>query len=210
MTKILVIDENNAVLNQISEQLQFLFPHSSVLTAQTEEQGIKTVKKFLHRSGFDNVLKALEDAEDALKRRTSDLDKRIKELNCLYSISEVLESNINSLDDILQSIVGLIPPALRHPKHAGARITFDREQFRTPGFTDTCLKESFDIPVYGVPMGSLEACYAECKLKEGDDIFLEEERLLLNNIAQRTGKIIERKLSEEKPDPSESRAGYAE
>ncbi len=197
MTKILVIDENNAVLNQISEQLHYLFPHSSVFTAQTEEQGIKAAKRFLSRSGFDEVLKALEDAEEALKRRTSDLDKRIKELNCLYSISEILESNIGSLDDILQGIVRLIPPALRHPKHASAGIIFDRKEFRTSNFTDTCMKESFDIPVYGVPMGKLEACYSESQSEEGEDIFLEEERLLLRNIAQRTGKIIERKLSEE-------------
>lgn len=198
MTKILVIDENKAVLDSVSEQLQLLFPHSSVLTAQSEERGIRSMKEFLQKSRLGDVLDILENAEDTLKQRTFYLDKRIKELNCLYSISEVLENNnINSLGNILHGIVKLIPPALRHPKHAGARILFDHEEFKTSKFDDTIRKESFDILVYGVQMGKLEACCSNDTHNDYDELFLEEERLLLINIAQRTGKIIERKISEE-------------
>ena len=138
----------------------------------------------------------IENKESALHRRTSVLDKRVRELNCLYSISEILESNVRSLKDILFGIVRLIPPALRYPRAASARITFDNDEFKAGNFIESEWQESFDIQVYGVPMGKVQVCYPEHP-KNGEDVFLEEERLLLDNIASRAGKIIERKLSEE-------------
>ncbi len=177
MTKILVIDENTDTLNHISDQIRLMFPESCVLTAQTDGQGI-------------------DKSEAALHRRTAALDKRVRELNCLYSISEILESNVRSLKDILFGIVRLIPPSLRYPRLASAMITFDGDQFKSGNFKESQWQESFDIPVYGVPMGKVQVCYPE-RPKNGEDLFLEEERLLLDNIARRAGKIIERKLSEE-------------
>jgi PAS domain S-box-containing protein len=196
VTKILVIDDNTDTLNHISDQIRLMFPESSVLTAQSDGQGIDKVKPFLRQRGLTDMLDVIESSEAALQRRTAILDKRVKELNCLYSISEILESNVGSLKDILFGIVRLIPPALRYPKLASARITFDNEEFRTNNFTQTRWQESFAIPVYGVPMGTVQACYLKSP-KNGEDVFLEEERLLLDNIARRAGKIIERKLSEE-------------
>ncbi|MDD5207725.1 MAG: hypothetical protein PHS17_20010, partial [Desulfobacterales bacterium] len=48
-------------------------------------------------------------AKEALKKVTYDLGERVKELNCLYAISEFFERPNISLDEILQSTVNIIP-----------------------------------------------------------------------------------------------------
>jgi len=196
VTKILVIDDNTDTLNCVSDQIRLMFPESCVLTAQTDREGIDKVKALLRRRGSDEMPGVPESSEAVLQRRTAALDKRVKELNCLYSISEILDNNVGSLKDILFGIVRLIPPALRYPRVASAMITFDSDEFKINNFRETQWQESFDIPVYSVPMGKVQTCYLE-RPKDGADVFLEEERLLLENIARRAGKIIERKLSEE-------------
>ncbi|MDD1750661.1 MAG: PAS domain S-box protein, partial [Methanothrix sp.] len=54
------------------------------------------------------------------KRREEALRERIKELNCLYGISSLLELPGISLDEILKRTVMLIPPAFHFPEIAGA------------------------------------------------------------------------------------------
>ena len=42
---------------------------------------------------------------------THNLSERIKELNCLYGISRLVENRNLSIEATLQSVVNLIPPA---------------------------------------------------------------------------------------------------
>lgn len=49
---------------------------------------------------------------------TNALTERIKELNCLYSISSLLENQDVNLDWILSRAVELIPAALQYPELA--------------------------------------------------------------------------------------------
>ena len=43
------------------------------------------------------------------------LRERIKELNCLYGISQLAERNFNSLDNILESLVDFLPHSWQYP-----------------------------------------------------------------------------------------------
>ncbi|MEA1952047.1 MAG: LuxR family transcriptional regulator, partial [Planctomycetota bacterium] len=51
----------------------------------------------------------LQDVEHALR-------ERLKELNCLYEISRLVESRGGSLAEILQGAVDLIPPSWQYPE----------------------------------------------------------------------------------------------
>ena len=53
--------------------------------------------------------------EARLRGLTHDLIERIKELNCLYGISRLVEKGNTSPDDILRGVVDLIPPAWQYP-----------------------------------------------------------------------------------------------
>ncbi len=52
--------------------------------------------------------------ENRLRKITKEHSERIKELNCLYSISRLLESPGISLDDAFHGIVDLIPAAWQY------------------------------------------------------------------------------------------------
>jgi len=51
--------------------------------------------------GLEKEASKRKQAEEALLEKTYDLEKRVKELNCLYSISHLVEKTDISLQEIL-------------------------------------------------------------------------------------------------------------
>jgi PAS domain S-box-containing protein len=136
-------------------------------------------------------------AENALQKKTHELGERVKELNCLYGISELAKKEDTPLDKIFQGVVNLIPPAWQYPDVTSSRITFNDQEFRSKNFRDTNWKQTSDIMVDGQNHGSLEICYLEERAEEDEGPFIREERNLINEISKRLGKIIERKKAKE-------------
>lgn len=135
-------------------------------------------------------------AEEALQKRTHDLGERVKELNCLYGISELVEKPDISLEELIQGTVDLIPPAWQYPEITCARIILEGEEFTTENFRETTWKQTSDIVLHGERIGSVEVYYLEEKPESDEGPFLKEERNLLNVIAERLGETIERMRSQ--------------
>ena len=125
------------------------------------------------------------------KRREEALRERIKELNCLYGISSLLELPGISLDEILKRTVMLIPPAFHFPEIAGASITLEGKTFQTPRFRETSWMLARKVIVNGNPVGQVEVCYLEERQGSDKGPFLREERRLLNAIAESISRITE-------------------
>lgn len=124
-----------------------------------------------------------KNAEALLRTRTAELTERIKELNCLYGISNLFETQGVSLPWILQRAVELIPTAWQYPENASARILLDAQVFNTKGFKETALKQGAEIVVNGLTVGSVEVFYSETDAVSEAGFFLEEERRLLSAIS---------------------------
>jgi PAS domain S-box-containing protein len=140
--------------------------------------------------------------EEALLKRTHDLGERVKELNCLYGISKLVEKPGISLEEIPQGVVDLIRPSWRYPEITCARVILDGQMFTTKNFKETIWKQSSDITVDGDRVGTLEVYYRQERPQMDEGPFLKEERNLIDAISERLGKVIERKrvgeaLSEE-------------
>ena len=70
------------------------------------------------------------------------LTERIKELNCLYGISNLFENQDVSLSWIMQRAVELIPAAWQYPENACARIGLDGQEYISREFqTDSMAAE---------------------------------------------------------------------
>ena len=136
-------------------------------------------------------------AEGALQQRTHDLGEQVKDLDCVYGISHVVEKQDIPLEKILQGVVGLIPSFWQYPKITCARIVLDGQEFTTDNFRETDWKQAGDIVVHGERIGGLEVRYLEERPESYEGPFLKEERSLLNVVAERLGHIIEHKWSEE-------------
>jgi len=139
----------------------------------------------------------LEHVDVALRKKTNDLGIRVKELNCLYGITNLVEQKDLSLEEILQGTVNLIPCSWQYPEITCAQIIIYGREWKTKNFRKTIWKQSCDIEVHGEPSGVLEVYYLEKNPEIDEGPFLKEERNLINAIAGLTGRIVERKQGEE-------------
>jgi putative nucleotidyltransferase with HDIG domain len=131
-----------------------------------------------------------------LEKRTYDLKERVKELNCLWEISNLIEKPDISLEAIIKGTVNLLPSTWQYPQITCARIILEAKGYKTKNFKETTWKQSSDIMVHNKPSGTVEVYYLEEKPQRDEGPFLKEERNLINIIAERLGEIIEKKQGE--------------
>jgi len=143
-------------------------------------------------------------AEEVLQKLMNDLGERVKELNCLYSITELIEK-YDILEEVLQGAVELIPSGWQYPEITCARFFLEGQEFKTENFKETAWKQVGDIVVYGKQVGALEVGYLEEKPARDEGPFLKEERNLLNAIVERLGRSTERIRAEEALRESEEK-----
>ena len=84
--------------------------------------------KITHYQGIVSDISDQVRAEKELENRTNDLKERIKELNCLYGIAQLVEKRGISLEEIIQGTVDLIPVTWRYPEITCARIIMGYRQ----------------------------------------------------------------------------------
>ncbi|MCF8036716.1 MAG: PAS domain S-box protein [Desulfobacteraceae bacterium] len=131
-----------------------------------------------------------KQAEEALKEQSRTLNERNKELSCLYGISRLVESKGNSLDDILQGTVDLLPDSWQYPEAACARIKFEDRVYVTGNFRETSWRQAQDIISEKEVFGCVEIFYLEEKPPAHEGPFMKEERELIDAVAERLGNII--------------------
>ena len=148
-------------------------------------------------AGIAEDITERKGAEEQLQQRTHDLSERVKELNCLYGISHIVEKHGHSMDQTLQSTVNLIPPSWQYPKITCARIIADNQEYKTENFKETQWQQISNIYVKGETIGSVEVFYLEEKPQRDEGPFLKEERSLTDAIASGLGRIIEKIKAEE-------------
>ena len=125
------------------------------------------------------------------------LRERIKELTCLYGIAQLAAQPGISLEEIMQGIVELLPPAWLYPEVASGRIILDGHSYTMSTFRQGQQKQTADIDVSGELRGVVEVTYAEEMPELDEGPFLKEERSLIDAIAREVAIIIERRQAEE-------------
>ena len=124
--------------------------------------------------------------------------QHIKQLNCFYGLSKLIEQPEISLEEIFQETVHLIRNAFQHPDSTCVRITFEGINYKTDNFRKSELSQYAKIKVYGDEVGAIEVYYLGEKTENGKSPFLKEERDLLDAIAEHLGRIAERRQTREK------------
>ncbi len=137
-----------------------------------------------------------KQVENELKNTSHILDERVKELNCLYGISSLIEKPKITLGEILQGAVDLIPPSWQYPEITSAIIIIENQEFRTENYKETAWEQSANIILQGKKAGVLKVYYIKEKPNIDESPFLNEERFLIDTIAEQLSRIIEYKHSE--------------
>ena len=139
------------------------------------------------------------------KRVEHQLRERTKELQALYSLAEIAERDDISLDELYQELTDILPKSWQYEDIACAKIRIGDREFRTGNFAESRWKQSAPVKVAGVVIGTLDVNYLDERPDEDEGPFLKEERQLLDALAERLGRITERKRAEEALRESEEK-----
>ena len=117
----------------------------------------------------------------------SELKERAKELSCLYQVQETLNNPENSIEDICNSLVQVIPPGWQYPDICKAKIILHSVTYTSNDFLETDWVLSSDIRVQNEVVGCIKVYYTEEMPLLDEGPFLKDERKLINTIAERLG-----------------------
>jgi len=145
------------------------------------------------------VERELKQAEARREARRVEHQKqeRVKELRTLFGLTMIIEREGITLDEIYQELTNILPTGWQYPEIAYARMVVRGSEFCTKNFKESAWMQSAPIKVGGTDIGKIEVGYLEKRLDEVEGPFLQEERELIDAIAQRIGKLIEEKQAEE-------------
>lgn len=130
-------------------------------------------------------------------RVQSALRERVKELTCLYGITKLVEQPGMTIEQILQGVAELLPPAWQYPEITAGRIVLDGRSYGTPGLEEVCHRMTSPIVIESRNRGVVEVSYSQVMPSIDEGPFLKEERSLLDVIAKQVSLIIERREAEE-------------
>lgn len=116
-----------------------------------------------------------------------DLKERAKELNCLYEVQELLINPENTIQQICQKLVQVIPPGWQYPDICEVYILMLGEEYKKPDFKKTTCVQKADVKIQNEVIGEIRVYYAEETPEMDEGPFLKEERKLIDTIAERLG-----------------------
>ena len=119
--------------------------------------------------------------ETLVAERTTALKERVKELKCLYAVSNLVAEPCKSVDGMLKAAVDLLPPGWQYPEITCARITYKEQEFVTDNFRETPWKLSADIVASGTKLGLVEVFSLEGKPVFGEAIPVDIDAEFRNN-----------------------------
>lgn len=120
------------------------------------------------------------------------LRERIKELDCLYNLTRLIEQNENSLEKIMQGAVELLATSWQYPEITCAIIRYKDQVFQTRNFKSSQWKQKAPIIISGQQEGLVEVHYLKKMPRLDEGPFLKEERLLIDAVSSRIAKAAER------------------
>lgn len=119
------------------------------------------------------------------------LKERVKELTCLYNISNLNEHEL-TVDELLQKAVKYLPEAMKYPDCAEACITFKNGQYRTKNFEYTQWILSEINQTLRNEELSVHIVYLREVSGQNGSTFLDEEMEMIRSVAYQLSLKIDR------------------
>ncbi len=132
----------------------------------------------------------MSSGNDTIESIVKDLTERAKELNCLYAVEELTSAADLSLEEVFCGVIEAIPAGWQYPGVCRVRITYDGANYQSPNFVPSAWVQRATIHVQGKPAGTVEVVYTEQMPAADEGPFLQEERKLIDTIADRLGSCI--------------------
>ncbi|MFO8055486.1 MAG: Crp/Fnr family transcriptional regulator [Bacteroidales bacterium] len=131
----------------------------------------------------------MENGKEKFDQLINRLNERNKELNCLYSIDEILNDTEQSLKDVFRQLIEIIPSAFQYPDICAVRIKWQEQEVSSRNFKPTALKLQKALTVEDQKNGEITVVYIK-PVKSEKGIFIPEEYKLLSTIAEKLENFI--------------------
>jgi len=144
------------------------------------------------KHSYQDMQNRIEKLEREKQHLQDKFKERKKELSCIYKISNLIE-NEEELPQIIRGTANILSQSWQYPNITCTKIELDGKEFKTDNYQEPSCKQRADLIVHSKKSGYIEVGYLKEKPDEDEGPFLKEERNLLNAVAERLGRIIERK-----------------
>ncbi|MBN1511313.1 MAG: nucleotidyltransferase domain-containing protein [Phycisphaerae bacterium] len=132
----------------------------------------------------------MEQRDETMEGLLSSLTERAKELDCIYTIEDILADSNESLGRVFEVVIATIPTGWQYSGACQARIRYGDQTYETEGYVDSPWAMTAAIESMGERVGVLEVSYRELTPFEDEGPFLKEERKLIDTIAERLGSCV--------------------
>ncbi len=159
-------------------------------------------------SGAILVLSDITDkkiAEEKLHKLTTSLNQKIKQLNCLFDISDITGVPGITFEGILKRTLDIIPYGLKYSHDTWVEIVFQKKRYASKNFRETKWTYTSPIKAKKQKLGYIRVGYLEEKPIIKKDPFHINEKILVKNIAEKLGQIIEVKNMEKALEEAEKK-----
>lgn len=126
------------------------------------------------------------------RRAQASLRERVKELTCLYRISQIKADTDLSFPMRLQLMAECLPIAWQYPENAVALIELDGRVFSTGAATSAHYRQLGPIRVGGITRGHVQVAYVGNRPEFSEGPFLPEEQSLIEAVAREISLFVER------------------
>jgi diguanylate cyclase (GGDEF)-like protein len=151
-----------------------------------------------------NLVAMAEDlalARDLALQANRELEKRIRETDCLYTVSRILDEPGLPLGEALQRAVAVMPRGWKYTEIAAARLVCPGAcragAVTTANFRDAQTALRAELVVRGDTVGFIEVVYLEARPGLAGDPFLSSERKLIEELGRRLSQALERSRMQE-------------
>lgn len=129
--------------------------------------------------------------EEKMQQLISEVNEKNKQINCLFDISDISGVPNISFDGIFERSLEIIPNGLKYSHDTWVEIVFEGKRFVSKNFRETPWNFNAPIKIRKKKLGHIRVGYLEEKPKSIRDAFHINEKLLIKNIAERLGQVIE-------------------
>lgn len=144
---------------------------------------------------MEKEIKLRRQAEDSRNLTLSQLQERVKELNAIRQVSQILQYHDVLKADVYSEIANVLCGGWQYPEKAAVKIVIGTDEYKTSGFEAGKARMSSSLRTGNGTFVGVEVVYTDEMPAMDEGPFLKEERELINTIVEMLRSALERQDS---------------
>ncbi len=129
--------------------------------------------------------------EQKMCKLTDNLVQKVRQLDCVFDVQQVLNEPGQTEDRILQRALNIIPHGLRYEKDMRVEIVYERKRFASQGFKETQWLYKVPLKNKNGKVGHIAVSYVGSSPPKHCQPFRIGEKALLKNLADKLMKALD-------------------